>query len=224
MNSNILIIDNSVAFTGAFKSALKQAKLLSEIGNFMFLIPRGSSNHQILIKEGFRVYSIPMVEISRSWEKNLLYFPALFVNYFRLRSIVKKEKIEIIQVNDFYNLLGALMKIFGYKGKLITYVRFLPSSIPVILRKTWIWIAWKFSLRVICVSDAVKMQMPKRENIIRIYNPAILEEKHIQPASVEKTEKIKLLYLANYIKGKGQEKALEAFAIAYKINRRQPDD
>ena len=156
-----------------------------------------------------------MMEISRSWKNILLYIPCLFINYLRLRKIVKTERIDIIQVNDFYNLLGAAMKMFGYKGKLITYVRFLPSSLPKVLRRTWTWFARKYSYRVICVSDAVRKQMPGKENIIRIYNPVFWEEKYDEPVP---NETVKLLYPANYILGKGQGFAINAFDIAYKQN------
>ena len=212
----ILLIDNSIAFTGALKSAIQEAGLFSGQFEFIFVIPEKNTVQDKIISSGFRIYPIPMIEISRSWKNILLYIPCLIINYFRLRKIVEKERVDIIQVNDFYNLLGAMLKIFGFKGKLITYVRFLPSTLPKVLRQTWTWIARKYSYRVICVSDAVKKQMPEKENIIRIYNPVSLEEKYNETAS---TEKIKLLYPANYILGKGQGYALEAFDVAYKKNQ-----
>ena len=221
MNNNsrkkVMIIDNSIAFTGAIRSVLEQTKQLSDKYDFIFVIPAKSTVRNIISEEGISVYEIPMMEISRSIKNVLLYFPFLFFNYFKLRRIVKKESVDVIQVNDFYNLLGVVMKIFGFKGKLITYIRFLPSALPKVLTKTWTWLAQKYSFRVVCVSDAVRNQIPQKENIVRIYNALSLEEKYSEIVSKE-NETIQLLYLANYIPGKGQGYAIEAFALAYKQN------
>ena len=181
------------------------------------MIPAGSSNYQLLKDEGFSVYTLPMREINRSPVNLILYFPALFNNYFRVKKIVKKENCSYILVNDFYNLLGAMMKIFGYRGKLITYVRLLPHTRPRILRNAWVRLAQRYSYRVIAVSDAVLQQLPSAKNTIRVYDPVIFREKIVQQKPEDRHE-IKLLYLSNYIQGKGQELALEAFEGAYKKN------
>ena len=217
MATNILFIENSVSFTGAFKAALQQAKLLGDGRKILFLIPAESSNLQLLRDEGFSVYTLPMREINRSPVNLLLYFPALFINYFKVNKIVKRENCSYIIVNDFYNLLGAMTKIFGYRGKLITYVRLLPHTLPGILSKTWVRLAQRYSYRVIAVSDAVLQQLPTAQNTIRVYDPVIFPEKMVQQKPDDRQE-IRLLYLSNYIKGKGQESALEAFAGAYKEN------
>lgn len=216
---NILIIDNSIAFTGAFKCALNEAEILSGQHRFIFALPSGSKVAPIAEEKGYKVYSVPFREISKSPEAILQYPFVLIRNLFTLRSIVRKEQIDIVQVNDFYNLLGALLKLTGYKGKLLTYVRFLPSSIPAPLRSLWTKIAQKFSHRVIAVSDAVLKELPDHSRSIRIYDPVKLEEKYpAEGISDNDTESVQLLYLANFIRGKGQEHALAAFHNAFKQN------
>ena len=59
--------------------------------------------------------------------------------------------------------------------------------------------------------------MPSAKNTIRVYDPVIFREKIVQQKPEDRHE-IKLLYLSNYIQGKGQELALEAFEGAYKKN------
>lgn len=216
---NILIIDNSIAFTGAFKCALNEAEILSGQHKFIFALPAGSKVLRIAEEKGYKVYPIPFREISRSPKVILQYPFSLLRNLFTLRSIVKKEQIDVVQANDFYNLLGALLKLTGYKGKLLTYVRFLPSSLPAPLRSFWTKVAQRFSHRVIAVSDAVLKELPNHLHTIRIYDPVKLEEQYPEKKTSDADrELVILLYLANFTRGKGQEYALAAFHSAYKQN------
>lgn len=215
---NILIIDNSLNFTGAFKCALNEAELLSEEHTFTFLLHSNSNLRKPLEEKGYKVHQLHMVEIKRSIPVLFLYPLMLLKNTVEVFRIVGNENIEVVQMNDYYNLIGVLLKKLGYKGKLITYVRFLPTAIPGVLNRWWTKLAQKHSDKVIAVSDAVLEALPKQENTIRIYDPVQLEEQ--QPDYVkEPTPTTNLLYLGNYIKGKGQDYALEAFAKAYAQNQ-----
>ncbi len=171
----------------------------------------------MLEEHGFTVYTLPMVEIRKSASVLLKYFPALYANTARLKKIIQKEGIDIVQVNDFYNQLGVALKRSGFKGKLFTYVRFLPSVMPGILRKMWLKAAAKHADKIIAVSDAVLEQLPIMPKTIRIYDPVQLSE--VLPLRVTQSKNtVDILYLSNYIRGKGQDHALEAFALAYRQN------
>jgi len=213
---NILLIDNSVALTGAFKCALNEAELLSHQHHFVFIIPKKSNINSYLEEKGIKYYRLNMLEIHKSLSI-FLYPIILLVNTLRVSSIIKKEKIDVVQCNDFYNLLGAGVKLLGYKGIALTYVRFMPSAIPGLLRRLWINVAQKHSHRVIAVSDSVLKQLPLKANTIRLYDAANLVEK-INRKKESSSEAIELLYLSNYIQGKGHEYALEAFIRAYAVN------
>jgi len=215
---NILIIDNSTAFTGAFKCALNEAELLSDKHRFVFVLNKASTLIPILQERGIAVYTLPMKEINRSIATLIQYPFALISNTIRLRNIIRKEGIDIVQVNDFYNLLGASSIFFQSKIKLLTYVRFVPSSILAALRNFWIAIAQRYSYKVIAVSDTVLNQLPTRENTIRIYDPVNFSERLNTPA-ISSGNEIRILYLANYIQGKGQDYALDAFIHAYAQNK-----
>lgn len=213
---NILILDNSVAFTGAFKCALNEAKLLSDQHRFVFVLPERSKVISLVKENGFSVYALPLKEISRS-KKALLQYPFFLLrNLFALRRIVNKEAIEVVQVNDFYNLLGAALKATGYKGKLLTWVRFLPQAMPSGLVKLWIAAARRYADKIIAVSDAVLRQLPPSSKNVRLYDPVQLDEHRIEKTVND--ELIHLLYLSNFIRGKGQQHAVEAFSFAYKQN------
>ena len=214
---NILIIDNSIAFTGAFKCALNEAMLLSHKHKFVFVLPQKSTLRPILEENGFTVHLLPIVEIRKSLPVLLQYIPVLFGNTRRLRKIIAQEQIDVVQVNDFYNMLGVMLKRYGFEGKLLSYVRFLPSVMPGFLKRIWLGAAQQYAHKIIAVSDAVLQQLPETPKAIRIYDPVQLTE--ALPAKEEKTKAtIDILYLSNYISGKGQDHALEAFALAYKQN------
>lgn len=215
---NILIIDNSIAFTGALKCAVNEAEILSHKHRFIFVLNHHSNQVKALRDKGYTVYTLPLVEIKKSLAILLLYPIMLFRNSFNLKKIIKIEQIDTIQVNDFYNMLGVSSKLLGFKGKLFTYVRFLPSVMPGILRKYWIKLGLKHSDYIIAVSDAVLAQLPTSKNVIRIYDPVHLSER-LPVKSYQQADNVHLLYLANYIQGKGQEYAIEAFAIAYRKNK-----
>ena len=218
------MVGNSIAYTGAFKAALQEAASLSDQYEYLFCMPSGSILTNELERLGYKTYTLPMLEIGRSFKKIFLYFPRLVANAFRLKDILRKENIDLIHINDFYNLIGSAAKMLGYKGKLITHVRFLPSSRPFYLRKCWSFIAQLYSDRVICVSDAVLSEMRDQKNTVRIYNSISFEEKiqnevekNARPDDpVGRENEISILYLSNYIPGKGLNYALEAFALAYK--------
>lgn len=214
----IVIVDNSVAMTGAFKCALNEAELLSARHRFIFVISTRSTLKPLLEEKGFTVYSLPILEIRKSLPVLIQYPFSLLFNSLKLLRILRSEKASIVQVNDFYNMLGAGVKKLGFKGKLITYVRFLPDTIPAPLRKLWIERAVKNSYKVIAVSDAVLHQLPSADNIIRLYDPVKLSEA-LPRKEYHTKNHVQLLYLGNYIRGKGQDYALEAFAKVYETNK-----
>jgi glycosyltransferase involved in cell wall biosynthesis len=212
-----MIVDSSIAFTGAFKCAVNEAELLSPNHTFIFVLPAKSTLKPYLEEKGFKVYMLPMLEISKSVKNLLLYLPTLFKNARALKKIIKQEKIDVLQMNDFYNLLGMVLKRNGFKGKLITYVRFLPSSRPAPLRKLWTKYAQKYSDKVITVSKVAADQLPAHPDTIYIYDPVKLSE-NLPPKEYKEKQVIEILFQGNYIRGKGQDAGLEAFILAYRQN------
>jgi glycosyltransferase involved in cell wall biosynthesis len=211
----IVIIDNSVGYTGAFKSVLHEADLLSGKFRFVFVIPQKSSISTHVLSSGYSCYRLPMREINRSFLNLLLYLPVLFFNTLRLKRILLKEKADYLQINDIYNLLGVTTKLTGYRGKLITCVRLIPSSMPCLLSWLWIKLAQSFSFRVIAVSDAVFSELKSRVNTLRIYDAICFLESYPRKENMPERSICRFLCLANYIPGKGQETAIRAFTEAY---------
>jgi glycosyltransferase involved in cell wall biosynthesis len=218
-NQVVAIIDNSVSVTGAFKCALTEAVLLRQKFHFIFIVPEGATVVEVLRAQGFRYYTLPMLEIGKSAKKLLIYGPKLFQNAMALRRILKRENAAVIQVNDFYNLLGVAVKGLGFKGRLLTYVRFLPAAVPAPLRSVWISLAQRYADHVIAVSDAVLHQLPPHKKNTRIYDAVVLPEAKAKKGPEPDTGKTRFLYLSNYIPGKGQDHALQAFTDVVKQNK-----
>jgi L-malate glycosyltransferase len=207
--ARILIVENSIAVTGALVSIVRSCRDLKEHFDFFFVLPKKSMARDYVQKAGFPVYEFPLKEIRKSlWV--VLYIPYLAANTIRLSNLVKSLKIDLINVNDFYNLVAASYRIFGGKVPFVCYVRFLPSKFPSALVKVWSLAQDRFARKVICVSNAVRAQLPFTRKVVVIGNelPEHPIEYHSQNSRI-------LLYPANYIQGKGQEYALESFALIH---------
>lgn len=204
---HILIIENSIAVTGALKSVLKSSSSLKNYFDFSVLLPAGSRVFGLVKGWGFSTHELAMRELRKSFVSWILYLPMLFMNIFRLKQCIKKERIDFIVCNDFYNLLPAMNKFLFGKTDYICYVRFLPTKFPKILVRLWFGLHSRYAKKIIAVSEAVKRELPESEKVIIIYD-ALPDEKNDYDTPLSTI----ILYPGNYIQGKGQEYALKAFA------------
>ncbi|MBO3272483.1 glycosyltransferase family 4 protein [Hymenobacter defluvii] len=214
----VLVVDNSHAITGALNAIRHATGPLREQFIFAYVVPVASTGRQVLEQDGYKVYELPFVEISRRAGDLLRYVPMLFVNGWRLYRLAKREQATIIHLNDFYNLTGYIAKALSFGDiQLVTHVRFLPQSLPQMLARLWRWLAERFADRVVCVSQAVQAYFGAIEKVQVVFDPIPKTEKH--PIAVvpilRQSATVELLYLSNYIPGKGQNFALAAFQQAY---------
>jgi glycosyltransferase involved in cell wall biosynthesis len=217
----ILLVDNSRAITGALNALRHAVGPLRDQFDFAYVLPAGSTGRAVLEADGYRVYELPFVEISRRPADLLRYFPMLLVNGWRLRRIVRQEQAQAVHLNDFYNLTGYVARWLSL-GKLpvLTHVRFLPQTLKQVFARPWRWLAEHAAHQVICVSDAVRVYFTSSNSgVLTIYDPLPARGEQLPPYTVAETPRtIRLLYLSNYIRGKGQNFALQAFQLAYAQN------
>ncbi len=208
----ILIIENSKAYTGAFKSLYAFSEYLSNQFEFFFCLPNNSTLKNQVTKN---LVVIPFLELRRSLVVAVLYFPYLFVNSIRIHRLCQREKISIIHVNDLYNLCGVVIKFFWPSYKVVYHIRLMRGSYVQTFYDLWIKLIFKYADQIICVSNAVVKSINRSHSpkLTIIHDAIPMHENHIRPMSHQ--QEIKLLYLANYIQGKGQNFALEAFKIVY---------
>ena len=92
----VLVLDNSVAPTGALLSALAFAEALGPEVSFVFVLPAGSSALDLVRKRGFESSELKMVEIGRSVTRILAYVPMLVLNGIRLRHLLTRERVDFV--------------------------------------------------------------------------------------------------------------------------------
>jgi glycosyltransferase involved in cell wall biosynthesis len=217
----ILLIDNSRAVTGALNALRHATGPLRSHFDFAYVLPTGSTGRAVLEADGYRVHELPFVEISRRPTDLLRYFPMLLLNGWRLRRLVRQERAQAVHLNDFYNLTGYVARWLSL-GKLpvLTHVRFLPQVLQQVFARPWRWLAEHAAQQVVCVSEAVRSYFALGAGqILTIYDPLPAHGEQLPPYTVAQNPvAVRLLYLSNYIRGKGQNFALEAFRQAYAQN------
>ena len=206
---NIIIVDNSLYITGAFKSILYNCLDLKEHYNFIFIIPKNSKVTKTLEQHNLKFYQFSFREINRSVVNNLIYPFTLIKNGFHLSRIIKSEKAKLVHTNDLFNLIGLVGRLFS-TYKVITHVRRLEDSFPKILFTFWVKIHKLFSDQIICVSQICASPFLADNNFTVIYDNLPNKEKYEQYNVRLNPTKLKIIYLANYNNGKGQNLAIES--------------
>lgn len=210
--STILIVDNSLDFTGALKAILSMAIALSDSYEFIFVLPRKTRIAHLVRDHKFRVHTLPFIELSKRPRDVFFYLPMLIINSLKLSRLMKKYRAKKVHLNDYYNMVGIVTKAIAPSFNLVTHIRKLPDSFPIVLNKIWLALNAKFSESTICVSLAVKKQLGKHYPSVLIYDGISSEEQYPPRESFNRNpSEIRLLYLGHFIPGKGQDYALEAF-------------
>lgn len=212
----ILIIDNSLDTTGALRAIVQVCCALQAHFRFSFVIPHHSKGRAMLVSNGFsQIYELPMLELSKSAWSWICYLPRLLKNTLRIRKIINLEGAALIHVNDVYNLLATANRILGGRTPYICHIRFLPHRFPRLLFETWVNLHARYSAQIVVVSKAVSNSLPNGIRSKIIYDGVdfgrqmIRNDNEVAPKAF-----YTFLYLSNFMKGKGQNFAIEAFAKA----------
>jgi glycosyltransferase involved in cell wall biosynthesis len=216
--TRMVLVENSLHVTGAFASALAIAEALREQFECEFVLPATTTLKQRVESAGFYCHTLPMSEIGRSWPRLLRYVPVLLVNTIRLRYILRSRHTDVLIINDYYNLLGFMVKVTGWRGVLLTYVRLMPFKQQRLLNRVWTNLALWSSDSVLAVSQAVVAQLQASHKVRVLYDPMDFSERHPSTVYVQNEGPVQCLYLANYIAGKGHSHSLQAFSQAYGQN------
>ena len=185
---------------------------------FSFLLPNGSEVAAVAMAYGYQVEHLPMVEIGRSVARLILYAPALLLNGIRMRALLVCRPADVIIANDYYNLLPAMARLLGWRGRIVTIVRLLPRNQNRLLNCFWTSVMQLVSTAIVSVSLSVQKQLPRRANAQLIYFPVGRGLEDLPYVSPQETESVRFVYLSNYIRGKGLELGLKAFAEVVATN------
>ncbi len=204
-----VIVDGSVAVTGAFVSAREMARLLDDDIELVLVLPNGACIDDESLRDFSAVYRLPIRPLRRRARDALFYVPFLLTASFRLRFLLWRLGANVLLLNDFYLVQGALVRMIGYRGQIITWVRINPAAFGRIAQ-VWLWAAKFTSDRVIAVSRYIQTLLPQGLASAVVYDP-ITSEFLAKPTSTSGTGHT-FVYLGNYIPGKGQDVAIEALA------------
>lgn len=215
---NILIVENSVHFTGAFRAITTLTEYLNDDLNFHYCLPARS---ELKDKIKVPVVTFPFVEIRKSLKSLLLYIPLLFINSWRIIQYCKENRIQVIHVNDLYNLCGVVIKWWRPSFKVVYHVRLMPQSYGKRFYSIWKNLIARYADSIICVSLAVHKatSFPLHKTNL-IYDTHEPKDELPFENRIKQTPQIRFVYLANYIAGKGQNYAIEAFRL---VNRKFPE-
>lgn len=208
----IIAVDASPALTGAFRCLAYTAEAIRNEAAVTLVLPRANSISPEELLPFADVVYLPMIGLRKKWFNVLLYIPATLWCGWRVYRLASRRSVKIILLNDFYLMQGVVARFAGYSGKLITWVRTNPNQFPSIVRRAWLFLNYRYSDALIAVSDFIVGHLPPVPKLRRIYDA--IEEKEplglCRPSSGGGTRNI--VFVGNYIPGKGQDFAIEAFA------------
>lgn len=203
----ICIVDASLGMTGALMAARREAATLSAMAEFILVLPQRSRVPDGDVPEFRRVERLPLVQIRKSVASLIVYFPALLIATARLLILLRKSGCERLQVNDFYLMHGCLLRLLGFQGTIVSWIRIDPQRFKSGLGSLWLRLIRQSSDHVVAVSNFIQSRLPEGFNSELVYDA--LPESSV--STRERVESQRLVFVGNYIVGKGQNCAIAAF-------------
>lgn len=204
----IYVLDGSIALTGAFVCARNMAKALKGFARTVLILPACSAIAPEALSDFSEVRYLPIHPLRRKAGAVLLYIPALVASSLMLRRAMRRDRAETLIVNDFHHMQGAVCRLLGFSGKIYTWVRIDPAAFGKVLPAVWLRVADKTSTAMIAVSKHIASLLPPRIETNLVYDGLDLAQPPAYPATLP----LRFVYVGNYIAGKGQDHAIEAFA------------
>jgi len=203
----VFIVDGSIGVTGALVSASRQAVLLKNKVDTVLVL---SSFHRVPAErttEFAEVITLPFVSPRKKIVNVIFYWPALLLSAVQLRLAMHRRGCERLQLNDFYLLHGAVVRLLGFRGRIATFVRINPVRYGAIGR-IWLSAARWSSTEMAAVSRFIQSRLGSRYPTRLIYGQVSFAK---LPVLQQDRDSPLFLFVGNYIEGKGQEHAVAAF-------------
>lgn len=202
----IYLVDGSVAVTGAFICARNIAIALDGKAHVVLVLPTNSTIPASDTAIFHSVYRLPIRPLRRTLGAVLCYLPALIFSSAALRMLLLHDRVSTLVMNDFYLMHGVLCQLMGFRGHVFTWVRIDPATFSTVITKIWMRFSAAASHRMVAVSHHIQGRMPEGFRTQLLYD-ALAE----LPPATEHAQG-RFVFIGNYIPGKGQDHAIEAFA------------
>ena len=203
----LFIFTGAYEHTGALIAAYREAVLLEPYAEVTLVLSSRSELKPAHFPGVAGIVYLPLAQPSRRLGTLLLHPFALFRSGWWLRQALRKAGCEHLQVNDVYFLEGAVARLLGYRGQIVTWVRIDPGALGSLFGGLCVRVARSVSSHVIAVSQHIQGRLPAGYPARILYEPA---PETAANASVPTTQRF--VFIGNYIEGKGQDIAIQAFS------------
>ncbi|MBN8544210.1 MAG: glycosyltransferase family 4 protein [Alphaproteobacteria bacterium] len=207
----IYAVDAARNVTGSFTSLRNFAQALRESARIVLVLPEDHAIPPSELTGFWRVETLPIYAPSKRVSVLRRYVPALLISGWKLRRMMQRDHATRLLLNDFYILQGAMMRLFYYQGLIITWVRCEPRRFAGPLARPILAVVRATSDHMVAVSQFIRSILPAAMQPEVIYN---IYQGRTRQHQLWTNGPKRILYVGNYIAGKGQDMGLEAFAIA----------
>lgn len=199
----LFIFTGADQVTGALISGIDQARVLRDVTDVTLIL---SSRTRLSAAQcsDVSIILLPLARASKTFGNVLAYPAALLRSGWHLRQGLKQADCDRLQINDFHYAEGAVVRLLGFRGHIVTWVRIDPQRFGIIGR-IWLALARWSSDEMVVVSKFIGSRLPPHYRATLIYDsvPPVL--------AVPRSTSRQLLFVGNYIEGKGQAEAILAF-------------
>ena len=206
----LYIIESAIDITGAFTCASSEAKLLKNDYDIVIVLNTNTRINKESLLDFKSVKYLPIVNIKKSFKSIIIYLPILMYSSWKLMQYMQHDECKNLQINDYYLMHGVILRLFGYKGKIVTWVRIDPTRYGSFFSKYWLKYAYWASDYVVAVSEHIFSKLPSSSKNKLIYDP--VKSDNVSAKKYEHNIK-KIIYIGNYIEGKGQQYAVKALGV-----------
>jgi hypothetical protein len=194
----VCIIHAALGMSGAFVALQRQAELLADDAEFLLVIGRSNRISEEQLAPFARVVRLPLLPMGRSPTAFVRYLASLLYSAVLLRVLLKRERCSRVQMNCFTSHHGAVLRLLGFRGRIVTWIRSDPSRVGLVGKRSLALAHW-CSDALVAVSDYVRRLLPWPDEAVLVYDPA--REMPVVGPSNEPA----FVHLANYSRMKAQD-------------------
>ena len=200
----LFIFTGADQLTGALQSCFSQAEILHDSVDVSLVLSTRSTLTADQLPDPSSIVLLPLARAAKGIGSVLTYPAALLRSGWQLRQALKQAGCDRLQINDFFFAEGAIVRLLGFRGRIVTWVRIDPKRYGIFGR-IWLALARWSSNDLVVVSRFIAGQLPPEYRSTLIYDsvPTV--------TPVPRAESRQLLFVGNYIEGKGQAEAIQAF-------------
>lgn len=204
----LLLLDASIARTGALVCARHMARALHDLARCDLVLP---VVHQIPaedLADFDSVFFLPLRNPGSTPWSLFSWFLILVTTSLQLRFLLHRHRTSHLILNDWYLLHGIVCRLLGYQGQIITWVRLDPLRFGRLLASIIFRLVAISSNQIIVVSRFVQARLPEGVPARLLYDAIGKPESLVAYPTGQR-----IVYVSNYIPGKGQDLAIDAFAL-----------